>query len=58
MTAPDPGLTDTCNNCGKPIKWVGYRWRHDYAGWRWMLTCERSITNHRGLTAYPAVRYG
>lgn len=55
MIAPEPGSTDTCDNCGMPIKYSYDGWRHDYAHWQDMLTCDWQIVYRQGLKAAPEV---
>ncbi len=53
MTAPDLGLTDTCDNCMKPIRLIEHRWRHDYPLYHGYLTCDWWLTFCHGLEATP-----
>ena len=51
--APDLGLTDTCDNCMKPIRLIEHRWRHDYPLYHGYLTCDWWLTFCHGLEATP-----
>ena len=51
--APGPGLTDTCDNCMKPIRLIEHCWRHDYPLYHGYLTCDWWLTFCHGLEATP-----